>query len=190
MPPDVLTKVLIELPAMAVLLCLSAFFSGTETAFFSIGHALHMQMKSSSHGAQRRVGWLLDRKRDLLISILFGNMLVNILFFSLVYVLSATLFREGYRSLGPAVSVLGVVLVVIFGEVSPKAVAVHFPRKVALLAAHPIYLVYVAVSPVRWAMGAIVDLSARVSSRVSTSPHEQPDARRPGAEPPTRNTAS
>jgi len=172
MPPDVLAKVLVQLPVMAVLLGLSAFFSGTETAFFSISHALHVQMKSSSHASERRVAWLLDRKRDLLISILFGNMLVNILFFSLTYILSVTLFRAGYRSIGPAVSVLGVVLVVVFGEVSPKAAAVHFPKRAALLAAYPIYLVYLAASPVRFAMGAIVDLCSKVSSRVSPSPHD------------------
>lgn len=171
MSREILAKVLIQLPAMAVLLGLSAFFSGTETAFFSIGHALQMQMKSSSHASERRVGWLLDRKRGLLISILFGNMIVNILFFSLTYVLSVTFFRAGYRSMGPAISVLGVILVVIFGEVSPKAVAVHFPKRVALLSAYPIYLVYAAASPVRWVMSVIVALSARISSRLSTSTH-------------------
>ena len=70
-------------------------------------------MRASVGAAERRVAHLLDRKRDLLITILFGNMIVNILFFSLCYVLSVTLYRAGYRSAGPLTSVLGVVVVVV-----------------------------------------------------------------------------
>ena len=152
------SEMLVELPILAVLLGLSAFFSGSETAFFSLPQAMYAEMKASQHATHRRVAYLLDHKKDLLITILFGNMIVNVLFFSLAYVMSAHLYVAGWTRLAPFVSVIGVVTVVIFGEVSPKAVAVHFPRRISLFAAHPVYVVFVILMPIRRVFGRIVDL--------------------------------
>ena len=166
------SEMLVELPLLAVLLGLSAFFSGSETAFFSLPQTLYAEMKVSRHATHRRVAYLLDHKKDLLITILFGNMVVNVLFFSLTYAMSTHLYEAGWERVAPFVSVIGVVLVVVFGEVSPKAVAVHFPRRISLFAVHPVYFAYLILTPIRRVFGRIVDLITGAAIRKGGHPHD------------------
>ena len=166
-----LAIILIKLPLMAVLLGLSAFFSGSETAFFSIRRPLAHQMKESSHRLQRLVARLLEHPRDLLITILFCNMIVNILFYSLSVLVAIDLGKSRYHAFAPFVGILGLVLVLFLGEISPKAIAVHFPKRVALLVVSPIYVVFIALTPIRRLLAWIVDTITRVLSPRSPLEH-------------------
>jgi len=67
---------------MIVLLCCSAFFSGSETAFFNLTQRQLKQLKDSTHRMHQLVARLLQKPGHLLNCLVFGNMTVNVLFYA------------------------------------------------------------------------------------------------------------
>ena len=72
--PDMLVRYGIQF----VLLCLSGFFSGSETALFSLSHVDLRQLRRERHPQVQTLHALLDEPRKLIVSILCGNEIVNI----------------------------------------------------------------------------------------------------------------
>lgn len=126
---------------MSLLLIGSAFFSGSETALFSIpGHRL--KELSTKSPAQRAILLLMKRPSRLLVGILLGNLLVNVLFFSL----SATLALSFKTTLSQ--TIFGFVIlaaVILCGEILPKAAGVSKPLKLAMFSA-PILLLFLKLT--------------------------------------------
>ena len=123
---------------LAGLLVFSAFFSGSETALFSLSRDdLHDMMRRRPRlGALARR--LVARPDALLVSVLFGNLLVNTLYFSIAAVM-ASRQAEASTSIGAAVTVGALLGVIIFGEIVPKAIAAASPLTVSALATAPLY---------------------------------------------------
>ena len=122
---------------MIFLLCCSAFFSGSETALFSLSNFDRRElMKNGKSGL--RVKYLLDHSSELLVSILLGNLIINVLLFCV----SASLSIKISSSHGSWWEVIigGIVLVVliIFGEVLPKAFGLSHAIKLSTLVAFPL----------------------------------------------------
>lgn len=125
----------------------SAFFSGAETAFFSLDPA---QVQSLGRGSARgkRLVSLLARPTRLLSTILIGNTIVNVAIATLGYRLIAPLPVLG--PCGPAVAVGAMtILLLVFGEVAPKRMAVARPERFALAAVDALSLLARALAPVR-----------------------------------------
>jgi putative hemolysin len=138
-----------DLAVLASLLVVSAFFSGSETALFSLG-AEGLDDLARRHprpGAAVRA--MLGRPDDLLASVLFGNLVVNTLYFST----SVTLGMAGERrwpGFAAATTVATLVAIIVFSEVLPKAVAAASPRALARFVAWPLWLFHnVAGRPAR-----------------------------------------
>ncbi len=128
-----------------VLLCLSAFFSASETALMSLSkirliHMLEEKVKGAS---------VIDRLREnpskLLGTILVGNNLVNIGASSIATVLAIKYF--GDTGVGIATGIT-TVLVLIFGEITPKALAAQKSEKISLIVARPISILAYLLSPI------------------------------------------
>ncbi len=136
---------------LAILLCFSAFFSGSETALFSLPRFTVEKLKHRKPDRGPIIARLLSRPRRLLISIVVGNMLVNILSATLAGRLSSTIFASGpLHSLAWVFSAVVMTFVIlIFGEVGPKVLAINRAEKIALAVAPAISLLYKAVSPIR-----------------------------------------
>jgi len=118
------------LVAIVLLLALSAAFSGSETALFSLTPAWRDRINETRPATGRRLERLLSNPRRLLGTIILANQLVNITASSLftLLVISYTQ-RYGYESaiwLGVGGLVMTAVLLV-FGEVTPKVLATHRP---------------------------------------------------------------
>lgn len=120
--------------AMAVLVVMSAFFSGSETAFSSLNKVkLKAMMREDRNNKSIEKTLALSEKYDVVLStVLIGNNIVNIASTSI-----ATLFFTGLlgdnSDLGATVStVVMTIVVLIFGEVSPKALAKEKAEKVAI----------------------------------------------------------
>ncbi len=120
--------------AMAVLVVMSAFFSGSETAFSSLNKVkLKAMMREDRNNKSIEKTLALAEKYDVVLStVLIGNNIVNIASTSI-----ATLFFTGLlgdnSDLGATVStVVMTIVVLIFGEVSPKALAKEKAEKVAI----------------------------------------------------------
>ena len=136
-----------------VLLVLSAFFSGSETALTATSRARMHQMEKDGVPGARRVNQLIRDRESLIGSILLGNNLVNILASALTTALFLRLF--GHLGVLWATMVM-TALVLIFAEVAPKTWAISNPDRAALAVSGPIRLVRIAFAPVVLGVEAIV----------------------------------
>jgi Mg2+/Co2+ transporter CorB len=139
--------------AVAGLLMMSAFFSGSETALTAMSRAaMHRRAAQGSKGAQRALALSEDSER-LIGAILLGNNAVNILAASL----ATALFTAWFGDNGVAYATLVMTaLVLVFSEVLPKTYAITNPEPVAIRVA-PIISVLVRVfAPIVGVVRAIV----------------------------------
>ena len=132
---------------LALLLILSAFFSGTETALMSLNrYRLRHEARAGNRGA-KLAETLLARPDRLIGLILLGNNLVNFSAASLVAIIALKIGGQ------PAVAVgtLALTLVVlIFAEAAPKTLAAMHPQRVAYPAAYIYYPLLKVVYPIVW----------------------------------------
>lgn len=131
--------------AIVVLLLMSAFFSGSETALTASSQAkLRARADRGDSGAKAALDVTEDSEK-LIGAILLGNNVVNILSASL----ATALFTRLLGGSGVAIATLVMTaLVLIFSEVMPKTYAIQSPEKVACLVARPIRVVKLVLSPV------------------------------------------
>ena len=154
------------------LFLLSAFFSASETALFSLHREDRRWFEARGSSAARVVLELLERPRSLLAAVLFGNLFVN-------FFLIAVSARAVYELRVPGVwgLVLGWLIttgaVVVFGEVIPKAVAVTAPRQVALVSGWPLLLFRNATRRLTAPLGGLVaGLLDRIEGRLLDASHQ------------------
>ncbi len=145
--------------AIAGLLLLSAFFSGSETALTAASRAsLHKLADDGSKGAAIALR-LTDDSERLIGGILLGNNLVNILAASLATNAFMALFGES----GVAYATLVMtVLVLVFAEVAPKTYAITYPEKAALRVAPLIAIIVRLFAPLVALVRVVVRLSLRL----------------------------
>ena len=139
--------------AILLLLVLSAFFSGSETALTASSRGkLKSQAEKGQKGAERALELTEDSER-LIGSILLGNNLVNILATSLATAMFTRAFGESGVALATLVMTL---LVLIFAEVLPKTYAISNAETAAARVASPIGLVVLLLNPIVRAVRTIV----------------------------------
>ena len=139
--------------AIALLLFLSAFFSGSETALTAASRGkLRAQADKGSTGAARALDITDDNER-LIGSVLLGNNLVNILATSLATALFTRLFGDSGVALATLIMTL---LVLIFAEVLPKTYAITNPETAAARVSPVISLVIFIFSPIVAAVRSLV----------------------------------
>jgi CBS domain containing-hemolysin-like protein len=147
---------------LAVLLLLSAFFSGSETALFSLSKVRVRRLQLEEARNSKVLASLLNKPRRLIISILIGNMLVNILASTTASSLSLDLFGE--KGIGFSIVAM-TVLILIFGEITPKVIAIRNSERIATWVAPYISVFSRAVRPLRWVLTFIVNLITPQFSR-------------------------
>ena len=126
---------------MAVCLLLSAYFSATETAFSSVNTTRLRTLAEKGSGGAALALKLLEQYDRLLSTILIGNNIVNIATASI----GTVLFVRHYGDAGATISTVVVtVVVLIFGEISPKSIAKDCAERCAMLSA-PILRVFIWV---------------------------------------------
>ena len=133
---------------MLLLVACAAFFSGSETAFFNLTQRQIKLFEASQVRLQKLAARLLQRPGHLLNCLLFGNMMVNVLFFA---VSSVLVVREGHVwGFGAATisAVVTFIVLVLFGEILPKSLAYSNSRSVAVAAALPAFLVVQVFGPI------------------------------------------
>ena len=135
----------LTISAIFVLLLLSAFFSGSETALTAASRGkLQTQADKGSRGASRALSITEDNER-LIGSVLLGNNLVNILATSLATALFTKLVGESSVALATLVMT---VLVLIFAEVLPKTYAITNAERAAASVSAPIALLVTILDPI------------------------------------------
>jgi CBS domain containing-hemolysin-like protein len=150
--PDMIARLSIQV----LLLCGSAFFSGSETALFSLSRLDLQKLRRERNRHTETLHALLDQPRRLIISILCGNELVNIAAAANMTGILVALYgveRAGWISI-----LVMVPLLLLFGEVTPKTISVSNPVRVSTgMVATPMSWWVRLVAPLVWVIRGIAD---------------------------------
>lgn len=149
------TENVLQIVLLVFLLAGSAFFSASETALMSLSKIRIRYMEDEGVKGAKLVASLIEKSSDLLSSILVGNNIVNIAATSV----STALFMSIFGSQGVAIATaVMTVLVLIFGEITPKTIAANSPEKVALLVSKPINLIMKIAKPLVWVFNLLTGI--------------------------------
>mgnify|MGYP000293641615 CR=1 FL=1 len=144
---------LLSISVIVVLLILSAFFSGSETALTAASRPLMHQMERKGSRRAGIVNRLRKRKDQLIGTILLGNNLVNIMASAMATSILITLYGDA----GVAYATIGMtLLVLIFAEILPKTYAFHNADRAAVMVAPVVNALVFILSPVTMAANLIV----------------------------------
>ncbi len=138
---------------LVVLLLFSAFFSSSETAITSIGRGKLLAIQEKYPKRRKGIEWLISDMQRALTVILIGNNLVNIAASAVATTLAVALI--GAKGLLVAV-IFMTVLIVIFGEILPKSIAILKPDGVVSSALPFLRFINVIFSPLIWVTVGIV----------------------------------
>ncbi len=139
-----------------VLLVLSGFFSGSETAFFSLGHGKLRGFAKSRTPKKKLVARMMENPVRLLATLLLGNTFVNIAAASLGQnIISSFLSERGAIVLATLAMTL---LILVFGEITPKTLSVHRSENVALWVGRPLDIFSSAIGPIRRLLRRITEI--------------------------------
>ena len=149
--------------AIIFLLMGSAFFSGTEIAYTSLNKIRMKEETENLSGRAKMMHYIYNHFDRALSTVLIGNNLVNIGATSIATVLAITLVQkmegritEDFAS--SLVTVIMTVLILIFGEITPKMVAKRKNEKIAKFAAYPLRLLMIVFSPLVLITTGVVNL--------------------------------
>ena len=152
------------------LLALSAFFSSSETAMMAVNKIRIRNLADAGLSSAQTLMKVLDNQPKMLSAILIGNNIVNISASSLSTIVVTRAFGDMYVGVGTGILTL---LVLIFGEITPKTSATLYSETMALRFAKPIYMIMQVLTPVIF----IVDkLSQGVLRLLHVDPNKKQDA--------------
>jgi CBS domain containing-hemolysin-like protein len=150
--PDMIIRITLQV----LLLFCSAFFSGSETALFSLSRLDLQRLRKERNPHSETLHALLDQPRRLIISILSGNELVNIAAAANMTGILVVLYsdeRAGWINLFVMVPLL-----LLFGEVTPKTISVSDPVRISTrYVANPMSLWVRFIAPLQWLIRGVAD---------------------------------
>ncbi|MDH5641271.1 MAG: hemolysin family protein, partial [Nitrospira sp.] len=153
--------------AFLVILVLSGFFSGTETALTAVSDVSIHQLVEKGDKRAKIVEHMLRDRRRVISTLLIANNIVNVV----LAVLASLVFGEmlagvGPAWLGPVVASAGAIIaLLIFGEVVPKTMAISFSTRWSLFSAYPTVVLVVIFRPLAWALTVMSHGMMRLTGR-------------------------
>ena len=148
MDPD---SYIMELIAVIILIMLSAFFSSAETALTTVNKHRLRAMADDGNKTAEKVLRLVENPSKMLSAILIGINVVNITSSAIATSLTTKVFGHAYIGISTGVLTL---VVLLFGEITPKTFSTLYSEKISLLYIHIIKPLTVILTPVIW----IVDI--------------------------------
>jgi len=148
-----------QIISLVILIVLSSFFSMSETALMSLSRIRLRHMVEAEVPGAELVEKLTRNPNRLLGTILIGNNVVNIGAAAMATVLATNIFGDG--GVGIATGII-TVLVLIFGEITPKSIAKQKSEAVALRVARPIELIVIIFKPLVYIFTTISSLVIRI----------------------------
>ena len=153
------TGILIQTIALVILLIGSGFFSASETSLMSLSKIRIRHMQEEGVKGAKLVASLIEDSNKLLSTILVGNNVVNIAATSI----STSLFMALLGSNGVAVATaVMTVLVLLFGEITPKTIAANNSEKVAIFVSRPIKVIIFILKPVVWVFNLVTGVIFKI----------------------------
>ena len=152
---------------LIILLILSAFFSSAETALTTVNK---IRLRSMMEEGNKRAGTVIkitDNSGKMLSAILIGNNIVNLTASSLSTTLTQTLFGNQYIAYATGILTL---VVLIFGEITPKTISTLYAEKISLVYAPVISFFMWILTPFIW---IINNLSLIVLKIIHVNPNNK-----------------
>lgn len=151
-----------------ILLCLSFFFSGTETAVTASSNALLHEKEKQGNVRAKRLNELKKNPSSVISTLLFGNNIVNIAITAISTALCIQFFGEAY---GVLVAIFGVTtIVLIFSEIMPKTYAMMNPNGFALFVTPLLSFFVIILRPfvvaLNWIAGLVMKLFKMKSTQI------------------------
>ena len=153
------TANILQIGLLVVLLMGSGFFSASETSLMSLSKIRIRYMEDEGVKGAKLVGSLIEKSSDLLSSILVGNNIVNIAATSVSTSLFISIFGDGGVAIATAVMT---VLVLVFGEITPKTIAANSPEKVAVVVSKPISIIMKITKPIVWVFNLLTGIIFKI----------------------------
>lgn len=153
------TANILQIGLLVVLLMGSGFFSASETSLMSLSKIRIRYMEDEGVKGAKLVGSLIEKSSDLLSSILVGNNIVNIAATSVSTSLFINIFGDGGVAIATAVMT---VLVLVFGEITPKTIAANSPEKVAVVVSKPISIIMKITKPIVWVFNLLTGIIFKI----------------------------
>lgn len=145
---------------IALLILVSAFFSGTEIAFASANPARLKSKRQQKDSLSLSIAAkIVDDYENMLGAVLIGNNLANIAASSFATLIVMDLLGEGYAWVATLVMT---VLVLIFGEIIPKVLAKQFSEQFCAAVAIPIYALSLILKPITLVMTGLIGLLSKL----------------------------
>ena len=147
------------LALFCLLLCFSAFFSASETALMSLSKIRLIHMVEEKTRGASIIKDLRDNPSKMLGTILVGNNIVNIGASSIATVLAIEYFGDTGAGIATGITTI---LVLIFGEITPKSLAAQKSERVSLIVARPIFILTYLLNPIVFVFTQIAGLFMRL----------------------------
>lgn len=160
----------IQLLTLILLIGLSAFFSSAETALTTVNRIRIRNLAETGNKSAVTLMKILEDQGKMLSAILVGNNVVNLTASSMSTTLAMNIWSN--KAVGVATGVLTLVILV-FGEISPKTISTLYSEKISLKYAKPIYLLMAVLTPVIYAVNV---LSSGFLRLVHVDPNRKQDA--------------
>ena len=162
---------ILEIILIIISIVLSAFFSSSEAAFLSIQKTKLFNMVNNKIKGAALVAKLLENKDKLISTIVVGNAIVNIAFAAL---LSAVFFKITEDEIQTAflTTLVGTIILVIFGDVLPKAIAVRLSESVTRIYARPLRALEIIFAPIVFILTLIlkgIDSTSNMNSSAESN---------------------
>ncbi len=161
---------IIRLCILFILLMLSAFFSSAETALTMVNKIRMRTLAENGHRQAELVIKIVEDQGKMLSAILIGNNVVNLYASSLATMLATDLF--GSRTVGAATGIL-TLLILVFGEITPKTISTLSSESISLKYAPFIYTLMWVLTPVIFLVN---QLSMLVLRLLRVDPNKKPES--------------
>lgn len=140
--------------SIILLVILSAYFSGSETAMMALNRYRLKHLANQGHRGAKQASRLLERPDRLLGVILIGNNFVNFSAASIATVIALRMFGESGVAIAPIACTF---VFLIFAEVAPKTIAAAHPEKVALPSSYILQLLLWITYPLVWMVNGLAN---------------------------------
>jgi len=167
---EIIKEHALALQTMILLLCCSSFFSGSETALFSLSKHQIFHLLKDNRRSSRLITRLLSKPTELLTTILVGNLAVNVLFFCISTVIMSDIGRTYGNFYGSLCGLASLILVIFFAEIFPKACGITFPLAISRISCFPVFIWEIISFPLNFFFLLIIrklEYKKHKSSRIS-----------------------
>ncbi len=162
----------LDIITLAILLVLSAFFSGTETALIAVDRIRIRHLVKKRNKSAILIEEFKANPQKMLTTILIGNNVVNIAAAAIATTVALQMFSNYAISISVGIMTF---LILVLGEITPKSLAVQHSESISLFVIKPIKWLSIILSPIIWFLNGFTKIIIRIIGKVEEQPMTEQD---------------